>query len=199
MSDEGDDIEGHIDDGAEQETRTQRAARMKRLAAIAQTLVGLKPTELAILPLPAEISEAVVACRGFTKNAHARQLRRIAGLLRTIDMEPVVAALREQQTGRGERSRREKEHERWRARLLEEGPEAMTAFVAQHPGVDVQGLRQRVRAALAKPESVRAKGAARELLRMIRAASEPGGAAQPEAATDANDNDDDGAHPSEPT
>jgi len=170
--DEEEDALATDEDATEPESRAQRAARMKGLASLSLTLVGFKPVDLAHVPLPPELAKAVLACQGFTKNARARQLRHIAGLLRTTDVEPIEAAVREVQTGRGERSRWEKEYERWRTRLLEDGPSAVTAFVAEHPGVDIQALRQRIRTAQGDPASARSKGAARELIRMIRAASE---------------------------
>lgn len=184
------------DDGPEQgedaeaparESHRERSARMRHVARLAHTLVGTKPSMLATMSLPPEIAEAVLACQGFTKNARARQLRRIAGLLRAAELAPIEAAVREAETGRGERSRREQGYEHWRTRLLEGGAPAMTAFVAAHPGADVQVLRQRVRAALAAPESPRGKGAARELLRIIRALGEAGTG---EAVADVDDETD---------
>ena len=160
------------DEGLGRESHRERTIRMRAIAALANTLVGMKPPQLAAVGLPEEIAEAVVACQGFKKNARARQLRRIGGLLRAADLAPIEAGVREAQTGKGERSRREQTYEIWRTQLLTGGGAAMTAFVTAHPGADVQALRQRVRMATREPESPRGKGAARELLRMIRVLGE---------------------------
>lgn len=165
---------------------------MRAIALLANRLVGLKPGVLAAVPLPPELDEAVRACQGFTKNARARQLRRIGSLLRSTELAPIEAAMREIETGRGERSRREQSYEHWRVRLLKEGDSAMTAFVRAHPGADVQALRQHVRVAVREPESPRGKGAARELLRAIRMLGEAvqGGDATDAASATSPDDDD---------
>lgn len=191
--DDQDSPEGE-DEGLGRESHRERTIRMRAIAALANTLVGMKPPQLAAVGLPEEIAEAVVACQGFKKNARARQLRRIGGLLRAADLAPIEAGVREAQTGKGERSRREQTYEIWRTQLLTGGGPAMTAFVAAHPGADVQALRQRVRMATREPESPRGKGAARELLRMIRVLGEATLAAKltaTEASTDEPDADDD--------
>lgn len=166
---------------------------MRAIALLANRLVGLKPGVLAGVPLPPELGEAVRDCQGFTKNARARQLRRIGSLLRATDLAPIEAAMREIETGRGERSRREQSYEHWRVRLLQEGDPAMTAFVRAHPGADVQALRQHVRMAVREPESPRGKGAARELLRAIRSLGEAAQGGVDEGAASAESHDDDEA------
>ena len=171
----------------------ETSARMRAIALLANRLVGLKPGVLASVPLTPELDEAVRACQGFTKNARARQLRRIGSLLRATDLAPIEAAMREIETGRGERSRHEQSYEHWHVRLLKEGDPAMTAFVRAHPSADVQALRQHVRMAVREPESPRGKGAARELLRAIRALGEAtpvASEAQP-ASTASHDDDHD--------
>jgi ribosome-associated protein len=178
------------DEGLGRESHRERTIRMRAIAALANTLVGMKPPQLAAVGLPEEIAEAVVACRGFKKNARARQLRRIGGLLRAADLAPIEAGVREAQTGKGERSRREQSYEIWRTQLLTGGGAAMTAFVTAHPSADVQALRQRVRTATREPESPRGKGAARELLRMIRDLGEAALVAKLAAAADATDEPD---------
>jgi ribosome-associated protein len=178
------------DEGLGRESHRERTIRMRAIAALANTLVGMKPPQLAAVGLPEEIAEAVVACQGFKKNARARQLRRIGGLLRAADLAPIEAGVREAQTGKGERSRREQSYEIWRTQLLTGGGPAMTAFITAHPSADVQALRQRVRMATREPESPRGKGAARELLRMIRDLGEAALVAKLAAAAESTDDPD---------
>lgn len=171
------------------ESHREKTARMRDIAALARALIKLGPAQLANIPMSEDLAEAVVDCQRFTKNARARQLRRIGALLRASELPPIEAALHEIETGRGVRSRREQTYEHWRGRLLEGGDAAMTAFVAAHPGADVQALRQHVRNATKAPESPRGKGAARELLRSIRALGEmaAGAAADEEIVDDVDD------------
>ncbi|MFO0631818.1 MAG: ribosome biogenesis factor YjgA [Nannocystaceae bacterium] len=179
MIEPGEDGGDDDDDARRRPSHRETAARMKAIALLARALVGLDRSALAHVPLPEAVAAEVVFCQSLRKNALARQLRRIAGLLRGIELAPIEAAMHELETGRGERSRREQVYEHWRTRLLTEGDGAMTAFVAAFPDADVQGLRQRVRLATREPQSARGKGASRELLRAIRALGEADSAAAP--------------------
>lgn len=154
------------------ESNRSKAARMKVIETMVRAMVDMQPAMLAKLPLPDDVREAVVACQGFTRNARARQLRRIGGLLRSIDTEPIAAAVREIQTGRGERSRREQSYEHWRTRLLQGGDAALTELVRTYPDADAQMLRNWIRVAAKEPESPRGKRASRELFRAIRTLGE---------------------------
>ncbi|MBX7082534.1 MAG: DUF615 domain-containing protein [Nannocystaceae bacterium] len=182
------------DDARRRPSHRETAARMKAIALLARALVALDRSALARVPLPEAVAAEVVFCQSLRKNALARQLRRIAGLLRGIELAPIEAAMREIETGRGERSRREQDYERWRTRLLTEGDAAMTAFVASFPDADVQALRQRVRLAVREPDGARGKGAARELLRAIRALGEAASAATTADAESGHGFDDDPEH-----
>jgi ribosome-associated protein len=183
------DDEKPADEGADErggrESHREKTVRMRAVAALARALVGMNAAQLATIPLEPDLREAVIACQGFRKNALARQLRRIGSLLRSVELEPIERAVAEVQSGRGERSRREQSYEHARTRLLQGGDAAMTAFVAAHPGADVQALRQHVRSALRDPDSDRGKRASRELLRAIRAL----GNVVRDAATDAGTED----------
>lgn len=167
-----DDEVDQDEQGSGRESHRERTARMRVVSAMALELVGLGASDLGHVPLSPELAEAVRDGARFTKNARARQLRRIAGLLRMTDAAPIAEALQELRTGRGVRSKREQGYERWRTNLLGGGDPAMTAFVAAHPHADVQALRTHVRNATRDPASPRGKAAARELLRAIRALGE---------------------------
>lgn len=187
MTDEPDDD----DASGSRESSRERSARMRAVAAIANALVKLGPSQLATVPLDEDLAFAVTECQRFTKNARARQLRRIGGLLRLVDTAPIEAALQEIATGRGARSKREQSYEHWRTRLLEGGDAAMTAFVAAHPGADVQVLRQHVRNAVRGAETPRGKAAARDLLRAIRALGETAAGGTTDGERDEEDEADD--------
>lgn len=178
-----------IDDDEEpeesgRESNRSKAARMKVIETLVHALVDMQPAQLAKVPLPEDIHEAVVACQGFTRNARARQLRRIGGLLRSVDTAPIADAVREVQTGRGERSRREQSYEHWRTRLVQGGDAALTELVRAYPDADAQILRNYVRVIVKEPESARGKRASRELFRAIRTLGEAAVAA---AAVDVAD------------
>jgi len=182
----------------EDEVGTGRASHRERseesdaIAGLALLLVGMKPAQLAAMPLPPDVAEAVAQCRGYTKGARARQLRLVGKLLRQLDHAALRSAATQVMRGKGARSQREKTYETWRERLLTGGDAALTEFLAQHRDGDAQRLRQLVRLASRDPTSPRGKGAARDLLRSIRELGEDAAAATGEGAAELEEETEDG-------
>jgi ribosome-associated protein len=146
----------------------ERSELSSEIAGLALMLVAMKPAQLAAMPLPTELAEAILQCQGFRKNARARQLRLIGKLLRQVDHEALRNAITQVVRGKGARPQREKTYEAWRERLLTGGDAALADFLAQHRDGDAQRLRQLVRSATRDSTSGKGKHAARDLLRMIR-------------------------------
>lgn len=162
----------------------ERSEQADAIAGLALLLVGMKPAQLAAMPLPPELAHAVVQCQGFTKNARARQLRLIAKLLRQVDHEELRTAVTQAVRHKGARSQRDKTYETCRERLLTGGDTAFGEFLTQHRDADAQRLRQLVRLAGRDPTSARGKHATRELFRMIRDLGEARAAATSSEAHD---------------
>ncbi|MFO1429523.1 MAG: ribosome biogenesis factor YjgA [Candidatus Competibacteraceae bacterium] len=75
-------------------SKTQRKREALALQKLGETLVTLKPTQLAQIPMPDELREAVLAAQSMPqRGAHKRQLQYIGRLMREIDPEPIRAAL----------------------------------------------------------------------------------------------------------
>ena len=154
--------------------RPSKSAR-KRAAHAAQdlgeALIALPDGELAALELPEELAAAVRAARRITSRAAgARQRQYIGKLMRSLDPEPIRAAL----AARGAVSAREAERfrrvEEWRERLIEGGGPALEELERVCPGIDVSAWAHRVAAAQAeRTRRSGAAGAARELFRALRA------------------------------
>ena len=161
-----------LDDGGEE--RPSKSAR-KRAAHAAQELgeqlVRLRDAELDSLELPEALVEAIRAARRITSRAGlARQRQFIGKLMRTVDPEPIRAAL----AARGEQAARESELfkrlESWRARLISEGTPALEELARWHPGLDHQEWGRRIEAARAERTGQGAGNtASRELFRALRA------------------------------
>jgi ribosome-associated protein len=166
----------------------ERSDEASAISGLVLLLIAMKPSQLAALSLDPEVLHAVVQCQGFTKGARARQLRLIAKLLRQHDHEALRTAVTHVMRGKGARSQREKTYEKWRERLLSGGDAAVTEFAAQHPGADVQKLRQLIRLAGRDPTKGKGKAASRDVLRLVRELGEAG--ATPTEAADAPDDDD---------
>jgi ribosomal 50S subunit-associated protein YjgA (DUF615 family) len=174
------------------EERPSKSAR-KRAAHEAQdlgeTLIGLREAELDALELPEALVDAIRLARRTTSRGGAvRQRQYIGKLMRSVDLEPIRAAL----SARSEQSAREAERfkrlEEWRERLITEGPAALDELERWRPGLERDvwlrqiGAAQSERARLDEGRGPRARhsdaghsgsghsgAAGRELFRMLRA------------------------------
>ena len=153
--------------------RPSKSAR-KRAAHAAQdlgeALIGLTDTDLDALGLPEELAAAVREARRINSRAGlARQRQYIGKLMRSLDPEPIRAAL----DARGAVSAREAERfrraERWRERLIADGG-ALAELLRAHPDADAALWARRVSAAQAeRTRRAGSSGAGRELFRALRA------------------------------
>jgi ribosome-associated protein len=155
-------------DTGEPISKSERKRRAHRLQALGRQLAGLKPEELAELPLPDALVAAVGDYQRFPSHeARRRQLQFIGRLMRDLDPEPLQTALDGLQ-GKSAQARYEfHQLERWRERLLAEA-DALTAFIEAHPDVDVQQLRQRIQQVHKAATEDQQRSAYRALFRFLR-------------------------------
>jgi ribosome-associated protein len=159
------------DEDDELPSRSERKRQSRDLQDLGWELVGLPEPELAAMPLPDDVRDAVETARRITSNgALARQRLYIGKLLRRIDTEPIRAALERRGDIDRQRIRREKALEQWRDRLLGDDAAAWTELAAL-VGPDVlQQMRVLARQARAEQSAARPPAAARQLFRRLRAA-----------------------------
>jgi ribosome-associated protein len=153
--------------------RSSKSAR-KRAAHAAQDLgemlLALSDAELTALELPEELLAALRAARGITSRAAgARQRQYIGKLMRTLDPEPIRAALRARGAVSAAQVARFRRVEQWRERLIAGGTAALAELAREHPGIDGSEWARRVSAAQAERARGVARGASRELFRALRA------------------------------
>jgi len=138
--------EEHVE-GGERPSKTQRKKEMHALQSLGQQLVDLSRDQLARVELPDELREAIdFAHRVTSHEGRRRHMQYIGKLMRRIDADDVRAAIG-RATGES-RAAVALMHfaERWRDRLLADD-EALTEFMSEHAGADVQFLRATIRAA----------------------------------------------------
>jgi ribosome-associated protein len=160
----------------EGEGRPSKSAR-KRAAHDAQdlgeALVGLKDADLDALALPEALDEALRAARRITSRvALARQRQYIGRLMRTMDLEPIRAALTAGSARAAADTERFKRLEHWRERLIDEGDAALAELANWHPDIDRPALARLVASARSErsERTQRSSGpASRELFRALRA------------------------------
>ena len=153
---------------AEFVSKTKKKRAVEELQKLGAALVALAPGQLAALALPEELLAAVrEAQRIASHEARRRQVQYIGKLMRAIDPEPVRAALAEL-AGRSAAARaRQRRLEQWRERLIGDDA-ALTQFVSEHAGADLQALRALIRNARSEITEGRPPRAQRELFRFLR-------------------------------
>ncbi|MGH8398219.1 MAG: ribosome biogenesis factor YjgA [Gammaproteobacteria bacterium] len=150
-------------------SRSQLKREVEALQKLGEELVKLPESQLAALPLPDTLRDAVHMARRINSHgALKRQRQYIGRLMREIDPEPIRAKLDTLRNADNAAKSRFKHTERWRDRLIAEGDAALAEFLTQYPQVDRQQLRQLMRAAIQENESEQSPHYARELFRYIQ-------------------------------
>ncbi len=160
----------------DQDIPSRSARKREALAAqdLGRQLTLLSAEQLARLPMAAALLKAITDYQRFPSHgAKRRQLQFIGRLMRDADTSAIQAALDLIQAHSAQAKSRLHQAERWREALLA-NDSALTEYLDQYPGTDVQALRVLIREA----RKDRDKTAFRNLLRFVR--DNP--AAQPKAA-----------------
>jgi len=159
------------DDSADEDLRPSKSQKKRESTALQDMgaeLVALSRDQLKKIDLPDNLRIAVRDCQRFTSHgAISRQMQYIGKLMRGIDPAPIQAALDEINGVSNAANARQHALERLRASLL--GDEAVLGEIARdHPGADLQHLRQLRRNALKEQEHNKPPRAFRELFRVLR-------------------------------
>ncbi|CCE22918.1 ribosome biogenesis factor YjgA [Methylotuvimicrobium alcaliphilum] len=136
---------------------------------LGEELVGLSTAQLSALELPEELHKAVIGTVGMPpKGARKRQLKFICGLLRKLDVEPILEKLARIKNQSAHAAREHHKVERWRDRLISEGQDALTELIDEYPQTDRQLLRQLMRSAQKEAAEARPLKSSRELYRYLK-------------------------------
>lgn len=152
----------------ERPSKTQRKKEMTALQALGTRLVKLNAAQLAQVPLPDNLREAIRAAQKITAHeAKRRQLQYVGKLMRQVEPEPIERAL-DDLAGDSRAAVALMHHcERWRDRLLDDDA-ALTELLRAHPDLDVQALRATIRAARRERDGQQPPKHARELYRLLQ-------------------------------
>lgn len=166
---------------SERPSKTQLKKASHELQALGEALVELPASRIERLELPEILLTALQEYRQTRSHeGRRRQMQYIGKLMRRVDPEPIREAVAEAQLGSARETLALHKLERTRAELLD-SDEALTRWLEDHPGVNVQQMRSLIRAARkdasASPEQRQGR-AYRELFQMIKqyedATDEPG-------------------------
>ena len=153
-------------------SKSQIKREMEALQDVGKELVELGRDQLKKIDLPEDLRDAVRDAQRFTQHeARRRQMQYIGRLMRDIDAEPIRAALDEIKGVSAAATARQHALERLRTRFMED--ETVIGEIARdHPGSDLQYLRQLRRNALKEREQNKPPRAYRELFRVLRGIEE---------------------------
>ena len=150
-------------------SKSQIKREMLALQVIGEELLALSPALRAKVPLDDELKDALELADRLAKKREAlrRHLQFIGRLMRDRDLEPIEQALALIRNTNRAATKQFHKVETWRDRLLADS-DAVTAFIADYPEVDVQQLRQLIRNAKREAEKEQPPKAFRELFQLIR-------------------------------
>ncbi|MFG6413747.1 ribosome biogenesis factor YjgA [Roseateles sp. DC23W] len=162
------DTEDDFDGPSKSQLKRDSTALQK----LGDDLLALPESRWEPLSLPEILYDALKAAKKITNfEGKRRQMQYIGKLMRRVDPEPIREAVAAFKLGHAQDSLKLHQSERWRERLLA-SDDALQEFLAEHQGVDIQQVRNLVRAArkdAANEPEKRSGRAYRELFQFIKA------------------------------
>lgn len=160
-------------DAPERPSKSQRKRDMHALQALGEELAALPPHRLASVPLDERLREAIEAAQRIKSHeARRRQMQFVGKLMRDVDPLPIRHALDLLSGDSRAATALLHRAEHWRTRLLDD-PDAIAAWLHDHPQTDRDALAQLIAAARTEMAQGQAGRRYRELFRLLREALAP--------------------------
>lgn len=141
---------GDADDGDDRDAGPSKTAlkdQAHALQKLGRALSELPADRLAAVEMPEPLREAILAFqRTRSHEGRRRQLQYVGKLMRSVDEAPLREAVDAFALGSAQDALALHQAEHWREALIADD-EALTRWLAEHPGTDAQRLRSLVRAA----------------------------------------------------
>lgn len=149
-------------------SKTEMKNDMIALQKLGEELVELKASVLAKFPIPEDLAKAISDAQRFNKEARRRQLQYIGKLMRTIDPEPIQAALDKYNNKHAQATIVLHKLEQLRDKVVAEGDSAIEEVMELYPQADRQRLRQLARQAVKEKNSTKPPKASREIFQVLK-------------------------------
>ncbi len=149
-------------------SKTEMKNDMEDLQKLGEELVELKPAVLEKFPLPEDLFDAIKDAQRFKNEAKRRQLQYIGKLMRSIDPEPIQAALDKLRNKHSQATATLHKLEKLRDRVVEEGDSAINDVVEKYPEADRQRLRQLFLQANRERKANKPPKASREIFQILK-------------------------------
>lgn len=153
----------------ERPSKSQLKREMQALQQLGEQIIAMSDAQRARFPLSDDLLAAVEETgRIKAREARRRHMQYVGKLMRGEDLEGIQAVFDEIENETLRRDHAFHRLEKWRDRLIEEGDDAVEAFVVEFPDVERQALRQLIRNARREREQGKPPTNARRLFRLIR-------------------------------
>jgi len=149
-------------------SKTEMKNDMTALQKLGEELVGLKSSQLSKIPMPEDLLLAIKDAQRFNMEARRRQLQYIGKMMRTIDPEPIQAALYKLRNKHSQNTAVLHKLEQMRDRIVEQGDDAINDAMVLYPEMDRQRLRQLARQAKKEKEANKPPKASREIFQVLK-------------------------------
>lgn len=150
-------------------SKSQLKREMHALQALGEAIIAMAPGERARFPLSDDMLAAVEeTSRIRSHEGRRRHMQYVGKVMRREDLEAIKAVYDELEKETLRRDHAFHRLESWRDRLLDEGDQALEAFIDDYPDVDRQTLRQLIRNAQREREGDKPPASARKLFKLIR-------------------------------
>ncbi|QEM82216.1 ribosome biogenesis factor YjgA [Halomonas binhaiensis] len=153
----------------ERPSKSQLKREMHELQELGERFIAMKPAERERFPLSDEFKRAIEETdRIRAREARRRHMQYVGKLMRKEDLEGIQAIFDEIEQTQVHREHAFARLEKWRDRLIEEGDEAVEAFLAEYPDTDRQALRQLIRNARKEREQNKPPTNQKRLFKLMR-------------------------------
>ena len=158
-------------DNTEEEwvSKSQKKRECDAMQRIGDKLLKLKPDELALIDLPAELEDALnEAHRIHSNSALKRQRQYLGKIIRSCDSETIEKQLNTVIHRNDTNTAQFKKIERWRDRLIDNDKQVLGEIIQQHPALDRQHVHNLVRQAAKEKTTNKPPAASRKLFKYLR-------------------------------
>lgn len=153
----------------EPKSKSQKKREADALQKIGVRLIELSLEKLDSLSLPDNLRRAILDAKQLRSHgAMRRQAQLIGKLMRSADSDEIIARYEQLLAEASAKTAEFHEVELWRTRLINDGKDALTEFIAAYPSVDVQQLRQLIKKAVDEQSKEQHLGASKALFRYLR-------------------------------
>lgn len=150
-------------------SKTRRKQAMEELQALGEELVALSGDRIKRIDIPEDLRTAVSDAQRMTRHDEAkrRQMQYIGKLMRSVEVEPIRAALALVRGESASETARLHRLENLRTELLAD-EKVLHEIAARHPSVDLQHLRALRRSAIKEQEQNKPPRSYRALFQLLK-------------------------------